>query len=459
LGLFYAASGAQTTTKKPALPVAKVTTPPKTQPPAKIVKPPKKTDVTNNQKAVTTDIKRTIPPTPKSEPIDPRKAKFNKPPTSPTQLRDGKTVRTRNGKIADLQDPGRGLKMHTALTGRTRVVSERGGTRIVAERGGRSSVQRRFIYGDHDFARRTSIYNGRTWDSYYAHANYHNVNMDYYRPAHYYPTAYYGYAYNPWSAPVPYAWGWSGNPASQYYGAYFTPAQSYASPPAWLTDYMLSTTLAAAYQANASGPAPATPPADAAPITPQVKTLITGEVQRQIALENTEAQSGTPTEASSSVERDFTDNIPHIFVAGSDLDVIDNEGSECSITEGDALQLSEPPPANAQQAKLVVLASKGGYECKIASVVAVGIEDLQEMRNHMRETIDAGLEAMRNNKALPAAPLSASGPPVNAAFVAAAPPPDPNAAAEINQQLQGSEQAEKSALAQLPQAANPPGAP
>jgi len=74
----------------------------------------------------------------------------------------------------------------------------------------------------------------------------------------------------------------------------------------------------------------------------------------------------------------------------------------------------------------------------------------------MRETIDAGLEAMRNNKALPAPPLSASGAPVNAAFLAAAPRPDPNAAAEINQQLQGSDQAEKSAMAQL---TNPPGAP
>ena len=88
------------------------------------------------------------------------------------------------------------------------------------------------------------------------------------------------------------------------------------------------------------------------------------------------------------------------------------------------------------------------------------------MQNHMRETIDAGLEAMRTNKALPRPPLSAGGAPVNAAFLAAAPPPDPNAATEINQQLQGSDQAERTAMAQLAQqpqsarnAANPPGSP
>jgi hypothetical protein len=28
-----------------------------------------------------------------------------------------------------------------------------------------------------------------------------------YMPAYYYPPAYYGWAYNPWPAPAPYAWG------------------------------------------------------------------------------------------------------------------------------------------------------------------------------------------------------------------------------------------------------------
>ena len=460
LGLFYASAGAQVPAKKPAVPAAKVTPPPKVKEPPKVVKPPVKpngpgpkppTGISTEQKKGGKEIGREQHP-----PLKP-------PPVTTKHLTGGGTVQMRGDKVAKLHDSNRGLTINHQLTGRTRVVSEQGGKRIVAERGGVGSVQVPFRSGRQEFVQRRNVYNGRQWDSYYAHTSYHNAELNYYTPAHYYPAAYYGYAYNAWSAPVPYAWGWSGTPSSQYYGAFFTPSQSYTSPPAWLTDYLLSTTLAAAYQANPSAAAPAGAP----PITPQVKTLITGEVQRQIALENVEAQSGTQTDASlSSVERDFADKIPHIFVAGSDLDVIDNEGSECSITEGDALQLSEPPPTNAQQAKLVVLASKGGYECKIASVVAVGIEDLQEMQNHMRETIDAGLEAMRTNKALPRPPLSAGGAPVNAAFLAAAPPPDPNAATEINQQLQGSDQAERTAMAQLAQqpqsarnAANPPGSP
>jgi hypothetical protein len=452
LGLFYVASGAQTTTKKPAVTIAKVAPPSK---PVKLqVKPPHPKDE-----------KKIVEPKVKPKTIDQHKDQPRKPPI--THLTGGRTVQMgSDGRIKELHDPTRGLTIKHGLTGRTRVVSDQGGRRIVAERGGRSFVQRPFRYGGRDYAKRRYIYNGRIYDRYYAQSRYHDVDINYYTPVRYYPTAYYGYSYNRWSTPVPYAWEWAGNSWSQYYGAYFTPAQSYSSPPAWLTDYMLSTTLAAAYQANANAQALAAPPTDAAPMTPQVKTLITGEVQRQIALENAEAQSGAQTEASSSVERDFTDNVPHIFVAGNDLDVIDNGGSECSITEGDAFRLIEPPAAEAKTAKLVVLASKGGYECKIASVVAVGIDDLQEMQNHMRETIDAGLEAMRNNKALPTPPASASGPPVNSAFLAAAPPPDPNAATEINQQLQGSDQAEKTAMEQLAQqaqaaqtSANPPSSP
>ncbi|HEY6332216.1 MAG TPA: hypothetical protein VI756_23005, partial [Blastocatellia bacterium] len=73
-------------------------------------------------------------------------------------------------------------------------------------------------------------------------------------------------------------------------------------------------------------------------------------------------------------------------------------------------------------------------ECGSGAVVAVGIADLQEMQNHMRATIDQGLQALQNNAGgLPAGPAGA---PFQAPFATVAPPPDQNASSELQQQVQ-----------------------
>jgi hypothetical protein len=73
----------------------------------------------------------------------------------------------------------------------------------------------------------------------------------------------------------------------------------------------------------------------------------------------------------------------------------------------------------------VVLATKGGVECARASQVQIALNDVQEMQNHMRETIDQG---MANTKA------AKDGQSVTPAFAAAPPPADANAAGEIQQE-------------------------
>ena len=57
----------------------------------------------------------------------------------------------------------------------------------------------------------------------------------------------------------------------------------------------------------------------------------------------------------------------------------------------------------------------------------------------MRETIDQGLQdlqAKQGTGGIPALPPSAQGQPAPAQYAAVAPPPDPNAASEIQQQTQ-----------------------
>jgi hypothetical protein len=124
------------------------------------------------------------------------------------------------------------------------------------------------------------------------------------------------------------------------------------------------------------------------------------------------------------------------------------------VSDGDTLQLRQAPPSDATTANLVVLSSKGNPECQIALTVQVQLTDLQEMQNHMRETIDQGLQDLQTKQGtggLPAAPPSAKGDPAPAAYAAAAPPPEANLAQDIQGADQQSAQAEKDVTAEAAQ--------
>jgi hypothetical protein len=285
--------------------------------------------------------------------------------------------------------------------------------------------------------------------------------MEMYTPGFYFAPAYYGWAYNPWAAPIAYpvaAWGWGRAPWFGFYGGYFTPYPVYPSASVWLTDYLISNTLAAAYQANAAANAQAAAAAQApgmVALTPQVKDMIAAEVQRQLAIENAEAAAqaqANPNPAVSGVQRMLSDNISHVFVAGRELDVVDSTGTECAVSDGDVLQLAPAPLApDATTATLVVLTTKGGVECKKGAAVAVNIADLQDMQNHMRETIAQGmgdLKTKAGQNGLPALPASANAATTKAAFTADAPPPDADAATQIQQQAGEADKAEQEVLAQ-----------
>jgi hypothetical protein len=375
----------------------------------------------------------------------------------------GSVTRRADGKVASLHDPKRGMDVHRGLNGNRRVVVERGDhSRVVVERGGRGYVQRPYMYHGHEYARRSYYANGRYYHNYYGRYYYRGVYMNPYYPAAYYGPAYYGWVYNPWVAPVPYAWGWGGNPWYGYYGAYFTPYPVYASASLWLTDYMISNSLAAAYQAQAAA-AQAAALSNPAPLSPDVKQMIADEVKRQVALENNEsktAQNGEPDAASSSVQRMLTDGAPHVFVAGNDLDVVDAGGTECALSQGDALQLSGATAPDATSVNLAVLASKGGKECPKADVVSVALQDLQDMQNHMRETIDQGMQELQKKQGqggLPAAPAAAKAAPVETQMAAIAPPPPPESEVKdtLNSESKDADKAEQEAAGETAPAEPP----
>jgi hypothetical protein len=357
----------------------------------------------------------------------------------------------RDGRLAG------GMNVHHNLNGERRFERERADhSRIVVEHGGRGYVQHPYMYHGREFGRRTYYHDGRVYDRYYGAHYYRGVYVNYYTPAYYYRPAFYGWAYNPWVTPVPYAWGWGGNPWYGYYGYYFTPYPVYPSASAWLTDYMISASLAAAYanaQAQAGGPPPG-----AAPLTPEVKDMISAEVQRQIALENSEAQNAQtapPDPASSSIQRMLTDNIQHVFLVGHSLDVVNAVGNECEISQGDALQLLGVPMADSPNASLLILSSKGGIECQKNETVTIQIADLQEMQNSMREAIGVGmgeLQSKQGSGGLPALPVAARGEPVKAGFMTDAPAPDATVKDQLAQEYNQGVNAENQALTGGPSA-------
>jgi hypothetical protein len=333
---------------------------------------------------------------------------------------------------------------------------------VVATRGGPSYVPKTYTHNGRTYAARTYVYNGRVYNRYYSVYPYRGVYLNVYAPGFYFAPGFYGWAYAPWGVPVYYSWGWGAYPWFGFYGFYFAPAPFYPTPSLWLTDYMISSSLSAGYQeqqaagpdAQADQPAPSATPA----LTPQVKDMIAAEVTTQIGLEKQEAaqnaQNQDPDPNTSGIAQLLSDGKTHIFVAGASLDVVDSSGAECVLSEGDVLNMVAPAAPDATSVNLIVLSSKGGRECAKSASVTVALTDLQDMQNHMRESIDQGmqeLKAKQGQGGIPAAPATALAAGANADVAKDAPAPDPNAATEVNQELADSTQAEKEVVTQAQQ--------
>jgi hypothetical protein len=371
--------------------------------------------------------------------------------------RNGAAVRTRpNGNISDVHNSKRGMDIHQGLNGGRRVSMVRPDhSRVVYQRGRPGFVERPYSYRGHDFDRRTYNYHGHSYDHFYHPYHFRGMDVHVYGPSRFWGPRFYGWAYNPWASPWHYRWGWMGNPWYGHYGYYFNPYPVYPSAAFWLTDYLISNDLAAAYAAQQDGGGvEGDPSAGAAPLTPDVKQMIADEVRNQLALENQEAQQNAQQQdidpGSSGIGRilnDVANGRAHVFVVGNPLDVVDSSGTECTLSDGDALSLRSAPPQDATAADLQVLASKGGQECPRGDTVSVNLDDLQEMQNHMRETIDQGLQELQQNQGkggLPPAPDANQVQP--AGYAAIAPPPDPNVGNELQQEAQQADQAQSEAV-------------
>jgi hypothetical protein len=378
-----------------------------------------------------------------------------------TQTPFGSVSRDGRGNIRDVHDSGRGMDVHHGLNGSRRISVRRpDGSRVVAERGRAGYIDRSYGFRGHPYFARSYSFRGHVYQREYRGYDFRGrYGVEVYAPGRYYSPAFYGWAYYPWGAPVAFAWGWGAEPWYGSYGRYFAPYPMYASPSDWMTDYVISQNLAAAYaaqQAQSSQQGQSTQQAPAAyaqstgqpVLTPDIKAQIATEVKAQIQLESAEAQANAQGQEvdpkDSSINRMFNDGQTHVFIASSSLDVADESGNECPLTDGDVLRLAPQQDASAPDGSLTVLASKGGKECQLGATVHVAFNDLQEMQNSMRAMIDQGLQKLTDGNGIPKPPMgtSATSP---SAVAGAAPAPDPDVDAELKRQLAAADEVDKSA--------------
>ncbi len=356
----------------------------------------------------------------------------------------GMVRRDAGGEIRQVHTPGGAVITHRSNGTRHIEMARPGNRMIVTNSHGRGGyIQRPLMGSNRQYIQRTYSVHGVAYARVYRPVTFRGVSMHIYTPMHYYRPGFYSYFYNPWARPIYYDWAWSGSPWYGYYRGYFTPYPSYASPTLWLTDYLIGSMLEHAYEARAESAGFVA--GGQVGITPDVKQAIADEVRRQLDLERSEGQSqnaaygdGLPM---------FSDNARHVFVVSDALEV-SSSGGACMISEGDVLQLYGAPPATAANADVVVLASKG-LDCRRGSIASVPIENLQEMQNDMRATIDQGLadfQARHGKGGLPALPPSAAGA-VDASFAASV-TPDANVAGELTQAAQEADQTEQDVVNQ-----------
>jgi hypothetical protein len=319
------------------------------------------------------------------------------------------------------------------------------------------------VVGRSSFVQRTYYRGGNTYVSVYRPYRFGHVDLHVYTPVRYYRPSFYSWLYNPWSRPVVYtSWGWAGSPWYRFYGGYFAPYPAYQTPVMWLTDYLIASTLQQAYQERLAAGMTASYAYSSQPgLTPEVKNAIADEVHYQLDLEKIDAATPDAAAMNASTQPPplFSGRGAHVLIASTPVTAFSSAG-ECGLTEGDVVELMQPPPPDSPTAEVEVRASKP-RGCPSGAVVSVPLQDLQEMQNRMHENVDRGLgelQAKQGSGGLPPMPRDIAMQPVAASFASQV-QPDQNVTADLTQATQDAYQSEQSVMSQAPVDAAQPEAP
>jgi hypothetical protein len=334
-----------------------------------------------------------------------------------------------NGRVSSLHTANMDIQHGTA--GQRTIVSHLPNNTTVVSTGAHSGyVERNVVIGNHTYIQRTILVNQQITTRMYVGYPYGGIVLNRFVAPFYFAPGFYGWTYDAWGNPVPYGWGWMGDPWYMGPNPYFAAYPVYPGAAFWLTDYMIGQTLSAAYQmqaeaaldtheAEASADASAASAGDAAqsdmleaeantPVTPEIKNQIAAEVKQEIA-DDKAASAASAQEASDNEVASVLSRPNYIFVVANNLDVTTADEQSCGLRPGDTLQLTTPAGSGATVVETRVASSKR-RDCPAGVMVSVSVQDLQEMLNSFHAQVESGLatlQAKQGQGGLPAAPADA----------------------------------------------------
>jgi hypothetical protein len=243
---------------------------------------------------------------------------------------------------------------------------------------------------------------------------------------------------------VAYQWGWKRENWYQAYGDYFTAYPSYSSLDLWLTDYMLSQNMRAAYQSwyaeaypepdpasgdgapstdaaaptssgetsQPGGPSDTPPPADSQdtyqepppeaappPITPEIKAELDAQIKLQ--LRERQQQTAAANDGPNALKPGHK-----LFRVNAPLDVpADTPGNVCSLGPNDYIERTGEMDSNGTVPVEVKLS--GISDCGTGLVTRVSENDLEAMDSEQQEQLTQAMLAASKSmgsKGLPKAP-------------------------------------------------------
>ncbi len=343
--------------------------------------------------------------------------------------------------------PGNNMFVARAARGDRATLSLRNGGVMVVTFGHDRGFVQRPMPGRQGYFQRTSVVNGQPAARVYRIGSYRGVI--YFRPvpAVRYQPQFYQWAGSSWSSPVGYAWSGPQAQAAEAYSNYFTPSSSYSSPSAWLTDYVLSSSLQVAYQNHQEypptpgGAAPEQASTQPAPVSPEVKEAITQEVQAEVTQEQAEASQGGAAAANGQAPPPVLDPNQRTVLVSQSLDVPAGTAT-CALTAGDVVNRSGDNLLPGNKVAVNVVSSKAG-DCPANTSTQIDLAVLQEMHNQFQEQIDAGLSTLASSEGsggLPAGPVANGVPTPDGAAQ-----PDRDVVATLAQQQSEADNAEATA--------------
>lgn len=294
-----------------------------------------------------------------------------------------------------------------------RVINTSSGPMRVDHRPG-ATIAERQISNRPGFYRRTEFPERGGRPVAYVSREYHYGPYHYLRPV---PAVIYSPAFYTWSfaRPVPYAWGWGGQPWYVAYGGSFTPYQTYPSMDYWMTDYVISQNLQEAYADNAQnagggvvGSAPGQAVAAGPPpqIPEDVKQQIEAEVRAELQQQQQLAAQG-PNNVAPPASANEPDSVPDalkpehttFFVSAQLQTQVD--GRNCTLRRGDVIKRTSGMLSDGTVTASITVSHSA--ECPQGATTQIAFNDLNDMENDFQQHITQGLQVAAANigKGLP----------------------------------------------------------